>query len=185
MGCRFLLQRLFLTQGSSPVSCIIADSLPTEPPGKPLLGKRRGQTLVAPERMARLGKAETTRSWGCVWQRKENRMLSRTILHRNLYLWVHELDVVKQEKARLNTDILGIRELKRTGWSDLIQTTIVSTTVGKNPSEETKQPSQLTRVQNTMLGCTFKNNRMISFLRRTIQHHSNPSLCPNQSRQKS
>ncbi|XDA81414.1 hypothetical protein R6Z07F_011346 [Ovis aries] len=156
VGCRFLLQRLFLTQGSSPVSCIIADSLPTEPPGKPLLGKSRGQTLVAPERMARLGKAETTLSWGCVWWRKENRMLSRTILHRNLYLWVHELDVVKQEKARLNTDILGIRELKRTGWSDLIQMTIVSTTVGKNPSEEMKQPSQLTRVQNTVLGCTFK-----------------------------
>ena len=36
VGCRFLLQRLFLTQGSSPVSCIIADSLPTEPPGKPV-----------------------------------------------------------------------------------------------------------------------------------------------------
>ena len=36
-----------------------------------------------------------------------------------------------------------------------------------------------------ILGCNLKNERMISFLRQTIQHHSNPTLCPNQSRQKS
>ena len=46
--------------------------------------------------------------------------------------------MVKQEKARLNTDILGIGELKWTGWSNLIQMTIIPTTVGKNPLEEMK-----------------------------------------------
>ena len=40
--------------------------------------------------------------------------------------------------------------------------TIRSTTVGKNPLEEMKQPSQSTRVQNAVLGCNLKNDRMIS-----------------------
>ena len=47
-----------------------------------------------------------------------------------------KLEVVKQEKARVNIDISGIIELKWTGWVNLIQMTIISTTVGRNPSEE-------------------------------------------------
>ena len=47
-----------------------------------------------------------------------------------------KLDVVKQETARVNINILGISELKMTGWVNLIWMTIVSTTVGKNPLEE-------------------------------------------------
>ena len=47
-----------------------------------------------------------------------------------------KLEVVKQEMARVNTDILGISELKWTGWIKLIQMTVISTTVGKNPLEE-------------------------------------------------
>ena len=46
-----------------------------------------------------------------------------------------KLDMVKQvkeEMARVNTDISGISELK---WKNLIQITITSTTVGKNPLE--------------------------------------------------
>ena len=49
-----------------------------------------------------------------------------------------KLEVVKQEMARVNIDILGISELKWTGMGDLIQMTIISTTVGKNPIEETE-----------------------------------------------
>ena len=44
-----------------------------------------------------------------------------------------KLEVVKQEMARVNTDILGISKLK---WVNLTQMTIVSTTVGRNPLEE-------------------------------------------------
>ena len=40
-----------------------------------------------------------------------------------------KLEVVKQEMARVNVDILGI-------WVNLIQMTIISTTSGRNPSEE-------------------------------------------------
>ena len=47
-----------------------------------------------------------------------------------------KLEVVKQEIARVNINILGIRELKWTGWMNLIQMTIISTTAGKNPLEE-------------------------------------------------
>ena len=47
-----------------------------------------------------------------------------------------KLEVVKQEMARINIDILGISELKCTGMANLIQMTIVSAIVGKNPLEE-------------------------------------------------
>ena len=43
--------------------------------------------------------------------------------------------------ARVNIDTLGISELKWTGMGDLIQMTIVSTTVGKNALEEMEYPS--------------------------------------------
>ena len=46
-----------------------------------------------------------------------------------------ELDVVKQETARMNTNILGISELKWMGMGNLVQMIIISTTVGKNPLE--------------------------------------------------
>ena len=47
-----------------------------------------------------------------------------------------KLEVVKQEMAKVNIDILGINELKWTGMVNLIQMTIISTTVNKNPLEE-------------------------------------------------
>ena len=47
-----------------------------------------------------------------------------------------KLEVVKQEMARVNVDILGISELNGLEWANLIQMTLVSTTVGKNTLEE-------------------------------------------------
>ena len=52
-----------------------------------------------------------------------------------------KLDVVKQQRLRKNTNILGISELKWTQWENLIQMTIMSTTVVKNPIKEMEQPS--------------------------------------------
>ena len=46
------------------------------------------------------------------------------------------LEVVKQEMARVNVDILGISEPKWTRMGGFIQMTIISTTVGRNPSED-------------------------------------------------
>ena len=47
-----------------------------------------------------------------------------------------KLQVVKQEMARVNVDILGISDLKWTGMGEFTQMTIISTIVGKNPLEE-------------------------------------------------
>ena len=44
-----------------------------------------------------------------------------------------KLEVVKQEMARVNVDILAISELE---WVNLTQMTIISTTGGRNPLEE-------------------------------------------------
>ena len=57
-----------------------------------------------------------------------------------------KLEVVKQAMTRVNFDILGI----------------ISTTLGRNPLEEMEQPLQSARVQNVVLGCSLKNDRMIS-----------------------
>ena len=47
-----------------------------------------------------------------------------------------KLEVVKLQMTRVNIGILGISELRWTGWVNLTQMTIISTTVGKNPLEE-------------------------------------------------
>ena len=47
-----------------------------------------------------------------------------------------KLEVIKQEIPRVNVDILGISELKWTGMGEFEQMTIISTTAGRNPSEE-------------------------------------------------
>ena len=47
-----------------------------------------------------------------------------------------KLEVVKQEIARVNVDILGISKQNELEWVNLTQMTIISTTVGRNPLEE-------------------------------------------------
>jgi len=47
-----------------------------------------------------------------------------------------KLEVVKQEIARVNTNILGISEINGLEWVNLIQMTITFTTVSKNTLEE-------------------------------------------------
>ena len=91
-------------------------------------------------------------------------------------------EVGKQEMARVNDDILGIRELRWTGMGDFnsddhyiyycghefLRRNGVAIIVNK-------------RVQNAVYGCNLKNDRMIClFPRQTIQYHDNTSLCPNQ-----
>ena len=62
-----------------------------------------------------------------------------------------KLEVVKQEMARVNIDILGISELKQTrmGGQESPRRNRVALIVNK-------------RVQNAVLGCSLKNDRMIS-----------------------
>ena len=51
-----------------------------------------------------------------------------------------KLEVVKQEMPRVNINILGIKWTKME-WVNLIQMTVISTTMGKNPLEEMEYPS--------------------------------------------
>ena len=44
-----------------------------------------------------------------------------------------KLEVIKQQMARVSIDIFGISGLE---WVNLTQKTIISTTAGRNPSEE-------------------------------------------------
>ena len=73
-----------------------------------------------------------------------------------------KLEVVRQEMARVNVDILGISELKWTGMGEFnsdddyiycgqesLRRNGVAIMVNK-------------RVRNTILGCKLKNDRMIS-----------------------
>ena len=47
-----------------------------------------------------------------------------------------KLEVIKQEIASVNVDILGISKLKWTGMMNLTHMTIIYTIVCKNPLEE-------------------------------------------------
>jgi len=74
-----------------------------------------------------------------------------------------KLEVVKKEMARVNIDILGISELKWTRMVHLIQMTIISTTVGKKSLRRNAVALIVNkRVQNEVLGCNLKNDRLIS-----------------------
>ena len=47
-----------------------------------------------------------------------------------------KLEVVKQEMARVNVDILESANSNGLEWVNLTQMTIISTTAGRNPSQE-------------------------------------------------
>ena len=90
--------------------------------------------------------------------------------------------MVKQEMARVNVNSLGISELKWTGMGELnsddhyiyycgqesLRRNAVALTVNK-------------RVQNAVLECNLKNDRIISVrFQGKPFNNSNPSLCPDQ-----
>ena len=69
-----------------------------------------------------------------------------------------KLVVIKQEMARVNISILRVSELNGLERGNLIQMTIISTTVGRNGVAFIVNK----RVQNAVLGFNLKNDRMIS-----------------------
>ena len=93
-----------------------------------------------------------------------------------------KLEVVKQVMARVNVDILRISELKWTGMGEFNSDDHYIYYCGQESFRRNGVAIIVNkRVQNAILGCNLKNNRMIClFPRQTIQYHSNPSLCPNQ-----
>ena len=92
-----------------------------------------------------------------------------------------KLDMVKQEMVRINIDILRISELKWTGIAEFNTDDHYIYYCGQKSHRRNGVALIINKkVQNTVVGCNFKNDRMISvhFQGKAIQHHSNPSLCP-------
>ena len=74
-----------------------------------------------------------------------------------------KLDVVKQKMARVNINILGISELKWTGMSELNLDDHYIYYCGQESLRRNGVAIIVNkRVQNAVLGCNLKNNRMIS-----------------------
>ena len=74
-----------------------------------------------------------------------------------------KLEVVKQEMARVNIDILGISELKWTGMGEFNSDDHYIYYCGQEPLRRNGVALIVNRrVQNAVLGCNLKNDRMIS-----------------------
>ena len=74
-----------------------------------------------------------------------------------------KLEVVKQEIARVNIDILGISELKWTGMGEFNSDDHYIYYCGQESLRRNGVAIMFNkRVQNAVLGCNLKNDRMIS-----------------------
>ena len=123
--------------------------------------KKSGQ--IAPERMKRLSKSEKKNAQLWLWlvmEVKSDVVNNRTWNARSMNQG--KLEVVKQEMARVNIDILGISELKWTRMGEFnsddhyiyccrqesLRRNGIALTVNR-------------RVWNAVLGCSLKNGRLI------------------------
>ena len=74
-----------------------------------------------------------------------------------------KLEMVKQEMARVNINILGISELKWTGMGEFNSDDHYIYYCGQEFLRRNGVAIMVNkRVQNSVLGCNLKNNRMIS-----------------------
>ena len=74
-----------------------------------------------------------------------------------------KLEVVKLEMARVNVDILGITELKRTGMGEFNSDDHYIYYCGQEPLKRSVVAITVNRrVRNIVLGCNLQNDRMIS-----------------------
>ena len=74
-----------------------------------------------------------------------------------------KLEVVKQEMARVNVDILGISELKWTGMGEFNSDDNYIYCCGQESLRRNGVAIMVNkRVRNVVLGCNLKNDRMIS-----------------------
>ena len=93
-----------------------------------------------------------------------------------------KLEVVKQEMARVNVNILGISELKWTEMGEFNSDDHYIYYYG----QESLRRNGVDIMVNKSLKCSTwmksqkRKNDLCSFPRQTIQYQYNPSLCPNQ-----
>ena len=93
-----------------------------------------------------------------------------------------KLEVVKQEMARVNIDILGICELRWTGMGEFNSDDHHIYYCGQESLRRHGVAIIVNRrVRNAVLGCRLKNDIITClFPGQTIQYHGYPSLCPHQ-----
>ena len=94
-----------------------------------------------------------------------------------------KLEVVKQEMARVNVDILEISELQWTRMGEFNSDDYYIYYCGQESFRRNGVSIMVNRrVRNAVLGCNLRNNRMISihFPRQTSKYNGNLSLCPDQ-----
>ena len=93
-----------------------------------------------------------------------------------------KLEVVKQEMARVNIDILGISKLK---WTEMGEFNSDDHYIYYS-GQESLRNNEIAIIVNKSLKCSTwmksqkQQNDLCSFLRQNIQYHSNPSLCSDQ-----
>ena len=92
------------------------------------------------------------------------------------------LEVVKQEMARVNVDILEISELK---WTEMGEFNSDDHYIYYGGQESLRRNGVAIMVNKSLKCSTWmqsqkRQNDLCSFSRQTIQYHSNPSLCPDQ-----
>ena len=92
-------------------------------------------------------------------------------------------EVVKQEMARVNVDILGISKVKWTGMGEFNSDDHYIYYCGQESLRRNGVAIMVNkRVKMQYLDAISKQqNDLFSFPRQTIQYHSNPSLCPNRN----
>ena len=93
-----------------------------------------------------------------------------------------KLEVVKQQMSRVNIYILRLSELTWTGMGEFNSDNHYIYYCGQESLRRNGVAIIVKkRVQNSVLGCNLKNNRMISVrLQGKPFNISYPSLCPNQ-----
>ena len=91
-----------------------------------------------------------------------------------------ELNVVKQEMARVNTDILGISELKWMGMGEFNSNDHCIYHCGQESLRRNEVAIIVKkRVQNAIQLKKKQQNHLVSFPKQTIQYHHDPCLYPN------
>ena len=93
-----------------------------------------------------------------------------------------KLKIVEQEMARVNIDILGIRELKWTGMGEFNSDDHYIYYCG----QESLRRNGVAIIVNKSLKCSTwmqsqkQQNDLCLLPSQTIKYHGNPSLCPDQ-----
>ena len=90
-----------------------------------------------------------------------------------------KLEVVKQEMARLNIDILGISELKWTGIGEFNSDDHYIYYCGQESLRRNGVAIMVNKC-STWMQSQKQQNDLCSFPRQTIQYHGNPTPCPDQ-----